>query len=177
MAAMLPPPVDNTARVWDSQSGAEIARLNHDSLTRLSFSPDGRTVATASVNAVSFSPDGRTVATASGDDTVRVWNSQSGAEIARLNHDSSVNAVSFSPDGRTVATASMTIRRECGIARAAQKSPGSITIHLSYAVSFSPDGRTVATASGDNTARVWDSQSGAEIARLNHDSCCQRGEL
>ncbi|MGB7085539.1 MAG: hypothetical protein WBD47_08295, partial [Phormidesmis sp.] len=46
------------------------------------------------------------VATASGDGTARVWDSQSGQEIAKLNHDSSVNAVSFSPDGRTVATAS-----------------------------------------------------------------------
>ena len=55
---------------------------------------------------MSFSPDGRYVATASGDDTARVWDSQSGDEIARLNHDSDVRAVSFSPDGRYVATAS-----------------------------------------------------------------------
>ena len=45
------------------------------------------------------------------------------------------------------------------------------------AVSFSPDGRTVATASDDNTARVWDRQSGQEIAKLNHDARCQSGEL
>ena len=41
-----------------------------------------------------------------------------------------------------------TIRRECGIAIAAQRLPGSITIHAVNAVSFSPDGRYVATASG-----------------------------
>ncbi len=51
-------------------------------------------------SAVSFSPDGQYVATASRDDTARVWDSQSGAEIARLNHDAEVYAVSFSPDGR-----------------------------------------------------------------------------
>ncbi|MGB3670608.1 MAG: hypothetical protein WA984_10880, partial [Phormidesmis sp.] len=58
------------------------------------------------VIAVSFSPYGRTVATASWDDTARVWDSQSGAEIARLNHNDTVRSVSFSPDGRTLATAS-----------------------------------------------------------------------
>ena len=34
--------------------------------------------------------------------------------------------------------------------------------------SFTPDGRTVLTASNDNTARLWDAQSGKELLRLAH---------
>ncbi len=80
---------DNALRHYTLKA-PEMARLNHDSFVR----------------AVSFSSDGRYVATASGDATARVWDSQSGKEMARLNHDSDVIAVSFSPDGRYVATAS-----------------------------------------------------------------------
>ncbi|MEM9120013.1 MAG: AAA-like domain-containing protein [Cyanobacteria bacterium P01_F01_bin.56] len=81
---------DATARVWDANSGAELATLNHDS----------------SVRAVAFSPDGTRVATASSDATARVWDATSGAELATLNHDRDVLAVAFSPDGTRVATAS-----------------------------------------------------------------------
>ena len=81
---------DDTARVWDVTSGAEIARLMHD----------------AAVNAVAFSRDGSRVVTASSDGTARVWESSSGQEIARLIHDANVTAVAFSRDGRMIATAS-----------------------------------------------------------------------
>ena len=58
------------------------------------------------VIAAQFSPDGRTIVTASDDKTARLWDAAAGRELQRLKHDSSVRAASFSPDGRTVVTAS-----------------------------------------------------------------------
>ena len=41
-------------------------------------------------------------------------------------------------------------------------------IVLSAAIS--PDGKRVATGSGDNTAKIWDAESGGEILTLNHST-------
>src|SRR5436190_467984 len=55
---------DGAARGWGVSSGQALARLSHDD----------------AVASVTFSPDGRWLATGSGDRTVRVW-----AEGARAN--------------------------------------------------------------------------------------------
>jgi WD40 repeat protein len=60
-----------------------------------------------SVNSVSFSPDGKTLATGSSDKTIKLWNVETGKEIRTLHgHDSYVYSVNFSPDGKTLVSGS-----------------------------------------------------------------------
>ncbi len=60
---------DSTARIWDGESGKEIAVLKGH---------------TGSVQSAAFSPDGKRVVTTSSDATARIWDAESGKEIAVL---------------------------------------------------------------------------------------------
>jgi len=54
-----------------------------------------------------FSPDGKRVVTAADDYTARIWDADSGKEIALLKgHTGGMQSAGFSPDGRRVVTAS-----------------------------------------------------------------------
>uniref|UniRef100_UPI0016896B77 WD40 repeat domain-containing protein n=2 Tax=unclassified Calothrix TaxID=2619626 RepID=UPI0016896B77 len=167
---------------------------HRETVESISFSPDSKTVASASrdktvklwdlntgreiqtlkghtqvVNSVSFSPDGKTVASASNDTTVKLWDVNSGREIQTFNgHTNFVNSVSFNPDGKTVASASWdnTVKLwDVNSGREIQTLSGHTQVVNS--VSFSPDGKTVASASWDNTVKLWDVNSGREIQTLN----------
>jgi WD40 repeat protein/serine/threonine protein kinase len=125
---------------------------------------------------VAFSPDGKTLATASKDRTVRLWDVETRKSLAVLRgHRDEVNAVAFSPCGSFLATGSddETVRvwdlNGGGDPRTLAGSGKPV-----HRVAFSPDGKTLlgaafAPASSERTTLLWDVASGQPRGRL--DGC------
>jgi WD40 repeat protein len=120
---------DSRIMLHDLSSGSEVAlgTSSHGNTLSLKFSPDGRVVVSADrdrisvwevadrtppkhltnhleqVVCVTFSPDGSLLASASGDQTIKLWETQNWQEIATLRgHEHEVHSVAFSPDGKFI---------------------------------------------------------------------------
>lgn len=120
------------------------------------------------VRSVVFSPDGKTVATASFDNTVKLWDTTTRRELATLSgHSSAVASVAFSPDGKTLATASYdkTVKLWATATRTLEATLRGHSLAV-VAVAFSPDGKTLASSSADNTVRLWDITTRKELTIL-----------
>ncbi|MGW7523475.1 nSTAND1 domain-containing NTPase [Streptomyces sp. NPDC054783] len=142
---------------------------------------------TGAVYLTSFSPDGRTLATASYDRTVRLWNVADARHPKPLGrpltgHTSWVSSAVFSPDGHTLASAGDdgTIRLWDVTDPARPKPLGKpLAGHRGtiYLITFSPDGRTLASAGEDHTVRLWnvsDPHRPSELGALRGHSAAVR---
>ena len=85
--------------LWSADTGEHIRTLVGDMQPR----GHGRVV-----YSLAYSPDGKTLASASADYTVRLWNARNGKHIQTFTgHTDEVNSLAFSRDGKTLASASL----------------------------------------------------------------------
>jgi len=116
------------------------------------------------VSSVAFSPDGKTLASASEDETIRFWDvaSRQPRGTPLRGHTDAVTSAAFSPDGKTLASASAdkTIRLWDVMSRQPLGPPLTGHTDIVENLAFSPDGKTLSSASADKTIRLWDVEGG-----------------
>ncbi|MCI0393838.1 MAG: hypothetical protein L0332_06535 [Chloroflexi bacterium] len=119
------------------------------------------------VNHVAFSPDGTRLATASFDNTVKIWDAQTGQELLTLaDHSKVVNSVVFSPDGTRLASAADDSFIIIWDAQTGQRLSVIDNESIARALAYSPDGALLAAANGDGSVRIWNTASNKSLLRL-----------
>ena len=144
-------------QLWDIVTGQNIANLfgkRDDWVTIVTFSPDGKTLA-------SHAPSER---------TIRLWDVAAQTTTITLGHKR-VTALTFSPDGSLLASSTddYTIQLwEIATGQNIATFKGH-TDRIS-SLTFSPDGKMLASGAGDKTIKLWDIIARKNIATFIHES-------
>jgi WD40 repeat protein len=124
------------------------------------------------VRSVAISHDGTQIISGSDDNTVRIWDAQTGAAVHELKgHSSHVYSVAISHDGTQIisGSADKTVRIwDAQTGAAVHELKGHSSVVTSVAISH--DGTQIISGSDDDTVRIWDAQTGAAVHELKGHS-------
>jgi WD40 repeat protein len=155
-----------------SQSSADLeieAQANLLNAIQLSREINQLQGGTNDVASVAFSPDGKSIVSGSWDNTIRLWDAQTGKPIGQSlqGHKSDVTSVAFSPDGKQIVSGSRDKTIRLWDAQTGQLIGQPIQGHTDVveSVAFSPDGKRIVSGSWDTTIRIWDAQTRLPIGQ------------
>jgi len=123
------------------------------------------------VNSCSFSPDGKRIISGSGDETIKVWDAETGREIISICHNSPVYTCALSPDNKSIVSGSK-YNLQIWEANTGKES---ITLQGNMrditTCTFSPDSKRIVAEGFDGiintrTLKIWDAKTGREINSL-----------
>lgn len=153
-------PYNGEVDIWDINTGEVCSQLRGGHTDRIS--------------AICFSHDGKYIITASWDNSLIIWNSNTGEEIRTLKeHHERVLSVDISPDGKKIVSGS----KDCSLLLWSFFT-GEVINKLStcdsvQSVTFSPDGKNIAYTLNDNVIRIWDSMDCNGVIEHDFSLFCQ----
>ena len=155
----------DTIKIWDVETMKPIGKPSLGHKDYIQF--------------VTFSPDGKTILSASADNTIRIWDAETGLQIGQplIGHLDIVNFASFSSDGKKIVSASDDRTVRIWDVEQRQTHPKSLPQYYGKFRDgcISPDGKKIVTASGssyyglkdavDATVKIWDAETGLQIGK------------
>ena len=180
--------IDGTAKIWDAKTGKIL--LNYTGhiiplvtppipITCLSYSPDGRSIASASLF-----PDLRDLRNPrKAFGVVKIWNPETGSGRVEYNKQIGlVYCLAYSPDGSRIASSHINDEKIVAI----WDSRTGKEIHLIrdnashvHGLRFSPDGRLLVAGCTDGTVKMWNAETFklVRIIKAHAGPVVQRGLL